>query len=79
MDIDGKVDRTSAMEVEPSTNRIEDTFILMKYIIVMYCVTCHPIASFNTAKVDITSSRSGHRRVERRACHVLAGWDDSFQ
>ena len=30
MDIDGKVDGTSAMEVEPSTDRIEDPFILIK-------------------------------------------------
>jgi len=43
----------------------------------MYCVTSHPIASFDTAQVDITSSRSRHRGVERSGCHVLERWDDS--
>jgi len=33
----------------------------------MYCLTSHHIATFDTAKVDIAMSGSGHHSVKLRA------------
>jgi len=51
MDIDGKVDGTSAIEVEPSTDRIEGPFVLNKiHYCNVLCDICHLVASFNMQK-----------------------------
>jgi len=37
-----------------------------------YCLTSQHIATFDTAKVDIAVSGSGHRSVQPRAGHAIA-------